>query len=305
MFGGTNATGAADDTVHTIDLENSPPTWRRFARKGFTLANHTALNSLPVFARVPEIYRENTPGDNNDWARLESSTLLQDWYPFNFLVPGAGGDSSRIFSAGPDNQSRYLTAAHTGGATAWNRFPSDTAGVYGWRFGSAVQYRPGKIMRCGLRDTHTPGTGAVATTQYIEVTSAAPQWNASANMASSRVYHNLVILPTGEVLATGGMGTVSNDHDLNPRQRPATRSSWRIATRRAHPAGSPLRSAARAESGPAGRARPRRRRGGSSRCARTDRIPSGGRPPSSSCCRIRRPRGSTCSTCRAGGFGRW
>lgn len=75
-------------------------------------------------------------------------------------------------------------------------------------------------MRCGLRDTYGPGTGASDSTVRIDVTAGSPQWIASGDMAVSRVYHNLVLLPTGEVLATGGMGVVDNDDDILPRQRP-------------------------------------------------------------------------------------
>ena len=218
LFGGENATGAPDDTVHAVDLLNSPPTWRRFAQKGFALTNHTALDGAPVFARVPEVFREGIAG--SDWERLENSPLVQDWYAFNFVVPGAGLDSSRVFTAGPDDTSRYVTVAANGGATPWRRFLSDTAGYVGYHIGSAALYRPGKVMRCGMRDTGAPGTTATATTQFIDVTAAAPKWTASANMSVGRVYHNLVILPTGEVLATGGMGTLGNDQSINPRQRP-------------------------------------------------------------------------------------
>lgn len=223
MFGGTNAAESQDDTLWAIDMSktagNDPPKWRPFARKGYTLSNHAGVRGGAVYSRIPEIFKENPSGD--DWSDLSSSTLKQDWYGFNFLVPGAGGDSSRIFAAGPDAVTRYLTVAPGGAsATPWRRLNdgSDDPTRHAQMWGSAVQYEPGRIMRCGRRDTHGPlGTD---TTCVINLNVASPQWISSADMTHARVYHNLVMLPTGQVLVTGGMGTVQNDQAIDPRQTP-------------------------------------------------------------------------------------
>lgn len=74
-------------------------------------------------------------------------------------------------------------------------------------FGTSVMYRPGKILRAG--STSTTGTSA---TQTIEIGSGqTPAWvpysSAPGLELLARTHHNLTVLPTGDVLATGGIGS--------------------------------------------------------------------------------------------------
>ncbi len=77
-----------------------------------------------------------------------------------------------------------------GGATPYN--------------GSAVMYRPGKILYTGggtpLNSTSPAQTGA----QTIDLTSASPTWQATSPMHAARYAHTLTVLPDGKVLAVGG-----------------------------------------------------------------------------------------------------
>ena len=161
----------------------------------------------PAFSRFPEIF---TPiGSTGQWTTL-ATPHWQEWFPFGFVAPrGPSGDELRVFYAGPDFVSSML---HLSPATpTWAPFPSSSGT---WRAGSAVMYKPGKVMKCGTRDTGgiLPGD-IVGRTATIDLNAATPTWleSAPADTMLHRRNHNLVILPSGEVLVVGGARWGGND----------------------------------------------------------------------------------------------
>jgi hypothetical protein len=73
-------------------------------------------------------------------------------------------------------------------------------------------YAPGKILYAG--GGLSP---AVSSAEVIDLNQGAPAWTFTGSMAFARRHHNLTVLPTGEVLATGGVGTdgVNDPNDFN------------------------------------------------------------------------------------------
>jgi hypothetical protein len=72
-------------------------------------------------------------------------------------------------------------------------------------YGGAVMYDEGKILYAG-------GGLTTNTAEIIDLNQPAPTWQFTSPMAFARRHHNLTALPTGEVLATGGVsGPVFND----------------------------------------------------------------------------------------------
>ena len=69
---------------------------------------------------------------------------------------------------------------------------------------SSAMYLPGKVIKCGKATADSEGSPAVATTYVLDMTAPSPAWQATAPMAFPRSYHNLTILPDGQVLVTGG-----------------------------------------------------------------------------------------------------
>jgi len=131
---------------------------------------------------IPEIW------DGTSWRQLTGASLALPYYPRSFLAP-----DGRVFYAGEDQQSRYLDVTGSG---SWTDGPVRT---YPSRdYGSAVMYEPGKILYVGGGDPPTN------TAEIIDLNDATPAWRSTGSMAFARRQMNATLLPTGDVLVTGG-----------------------------------------------------------------------------------------------------
>jgi hypothetical protein len=132
---------------------------------------------------VPEVW------NGTSWRRLTTASLELSYYPRLFNVP-----NGRVFYAGEERQSRYLDITGTG------RWINGPLHVYpAWRdYGSGVMYEPGKILYVGGGDPPTN------TAELIDLNQPSPAWRYTGSMAFPRRQMNATLLPTGEVLATGG-----------------------------------------------------------------------------------------------------
>ena len=71
--------------------------------------------------------------------------------------------------------------------------------------GSAVMYRPGKILKTGTSvDPDAAIRQAAATAYVLDMTQGSPAWTQVPSMNFARTYHTLVLLPDGNVLVTNG-----------------------------------------------------------------------------------------------------
>jgi galactose oxidase len=138
---------------------------------------------------TPEVW------SNGSLRQLTGAQLSLPYYPRAFLTP-----TGTLFMAGEPSVTRFLTVT---GAGSWKKGPVH---LYGAReYGSAVMYDGGKILYAG-------GARTTATAEVIDLNLAAPVWRYTGSMAFARRHHNLTVLPTGRVLATGGVaGTTFND----------------------------------------------------------------------------------------------
>jgi galactose oxidase-like protein len=207
VFGGS----ATDDTVYVAHVDSPSPgagQWGPLTRNSVALRNHTAIFwPNPIFERVPEIHDPVA----NSWTRLTAVPHYQDWYPQSFVWK-----PDTVFFAGPDTLS-YKFCFNSDGAS-WTAFPTTSTGFKG---GSAVMYRPGKVMKCGSRDTEVGPRPALHTTMRIDLNAGvAAQWDTSAKPMLGRVNHNLVLLPNGKVLVVGGTGFGGNDVGTDPVFKP-------------------------------------------------------------------------------------
>ncbi len=151
-----------------------------------TLANGEAVTIAGrdqggLVVTTPEVWTGSA------WRKLTSANRALPYYPRTFLAP-----NGKVFYAGENRASLYLSTSGTG---AWTSVASR---LYGTRdYGSAVMYQPGKILYVG-------GGRTTNTAEIIDLNQASPVWRWTGSMAHRRRHLNATILPTGEVLVTGG-----------------------------------------------------------------------------------------------------
>jgi hypothetical protein len=138
---------------------------------------------------VPEVWT------GSGWRALTSASRILPYYPRAFLAP-----NGKVFYAGENRTTLYLTTTSTGG---WTSVASRRYGIRD--YGSAVMYQPGKILYVG-------GGRTTNTAEIIDLNHPTPSWQWTGSMAFARRHLNATILPTGQVLVTGGTsGTAFND----------------------------------------------------------------------------------------------
>jgi hypothetical protein len=143
-----------------------------------------------VVVTTPEVW------SNGSVRRLTGAVKSLSYYPRAFLTPNGS-----LFVAGPSVRSFFLSVS---GAGSWKNGPSHLF-QQTRNYGSAVMYDDGKILYAG-------GALTTNTAEVIDLNQASPSWHWTDPMAFARRHLNLTVLPTGEVLATGGVsGTTFND----------------------------------------------------------------------------------------------
>jgi len=211
-FGGENASGPADGFVYVTDPFDAngslnPPAWKQWANPGFSVSGHTAMIDRDIsIARTAETFDPV----GTTWLALPSSTLLQQTYPPTFVVPGNPAGGGRVLSFAIGRKAYWLDIPAAGQPSqAW----AVQSGDLGFRPQTGVCYRPGKIMVAGGEDV------LVGTTLTLDATNLSNPWVPSGDM-EPRVFHNLVLLPDGKVLAVGGTKSTNNGVTSVPERRP-------------------------------------------------------------------------------------
>jgi galactose oxidase len=138
---------------------------------------------------IPEVWT------GTGWRRLTTASLELPYYPRTFVAP-----DGRVFYAGEEQQSRYLDVTGTG---SWTDGPVRRFGPRD--YGSAVMYEPGKILYVG------GGNPPTNTAEIIDLNAASPEWTYTRPMVFARRHSNATILPTGDVLVTGGTSVGPNN----------------------------------------------------------------------------------------------
>lgn len=194
--------GIPDNTLFTPGTESwsrSTPMRRgRWYPTNTTLANGDVVitagrDENGVEVEEPEVWSAST----GTVRVLTAARRMLPYYPRTFLAP-----NGQIFYAGEQVTTRYLDPSLSGSwSTVGNHLyptPRD--------YGSAVMYDEGKILYVG-------GGRTTETAEVIDLNSAAPAWQWTGSMAVRRRHLVATMLPTGEVLVTGGSsGTTFNDY---------------------------------------------------------------------------------------------
>jgi hypothetical protein len=126
------------------------------------------------------------------WRLLPGARKALPYYPRTFLAP-----NGLIFYAGELQETAYLDPT---GAGKWTPVALSN---YGRRdYGSAVMYRPGKVLIVGGSDP--PDGLPTNTAEVIDLAEPVPSWRYTGAMNLGRRQFNATILPDGQVLVTGG-----------------------------------------------------------------------------------------------------
>jgi PKD repeat protein len=203
VAGGNNDPNVAANGIPDITIfDPSTSSWSRSVSMRFgrwyptntTLANGDVVimagkDGAGVTVREPEVW------SNGTLRVLSTAGISLPLYPRTFVAP-----DGRVYLAGETQTTRYLSTSGTG---SWTPGPSRR---YGARdYGSAVMYDDGKILYVG-------GGRTTNTAETIDLNSGAPAWQWTGSMVYARRHLNATVLPTGEVLVTGGTsGVTFND----------------------------------------------------------------------------------------------
>ncbi|WP_344092768.1 N,N-dimethylformamidase beta subunit family domain-containing protein [Microbacterium deminutum] len=145
------------------------------------------------WADTPEVYNPSS----DSWTLLSgvsTSQIHEEEYPFTDLMP-----NGKVFAMGPSEDVSYVLDVN---AQTWT--PVGASGVVN---GSAVMYRPGKVLYSGGAASVINTATAAAATSVIDLTAPSPTWRHTSPMNTARVYHTLTMLADGKVLAVGGEQT--------------------------------------------------------------------------------------------------
>lgn len=141
-------------------------------------------------AGIPEVYNPIT----NSWSELTAAPLNVPYYPHMFVLPdGRVLNSSTAEAPVP---TRVLNVQAQTVTTVDSSTPDG---------GSAVMYRPGKILKTGTSINPDLEVRPSASTAYVlDMMQSSPAWVQVSSMHFPRGYHSMVMLPDGNVLVTNG-----------------------------------------------------------------------------------------------------
>ena len=206
--------------------------------KALTLFGEDHANAPGTGVQSLEIYDPAT----DSWSAPKTVPFNYFYYPWTFLLPG--GD---LFIAGPQKPARRFDPSASpivdNPALQYNQI-SVQRGVN--MDGTALllplrppHYEP-RVMVAG--GTTRPAWGgdeqdALATAEWIDLSAAAPAWEALPDMAVPREHVNSVLLPDGRVLVLGGYETPPDGGPIEIFDPEDPTSGWLLGPNMKYPRG--------------------------------------------------------------------
>jgi len=132
---------------------------------------------------IPQVFDVS----ENNWRTLTTAKLKTSLYPMMYQIT-----ANKVFMAGNQKASRFLDITGTG---KWLNIINSNFGTRS--AGTSVMYEDGKIMIAG-------GGTPTESVEIINIKTSSPKWTYAAPMPVKRRHANSTLLPTGEVLITGG-----------------------------------------------------------------------------------------------------
>ncbi len=119
-----------------------------------------------------------------------------DYFPWLWVAP-----NGNLFHAGPNQRMHWIDPTGNGSYTFAGTRGNDAYSVSG----TTVMYDVGKILKTGGSNTFEERTAGTNRCYSIDINQQNVNVTQVGSMQFPRVYHNSVVLPTGEVLALGGI----------------------------------------------------------------------------------------------------
>jgi len=225
ISGGELADGSLDDRVWrlrfvTPSLESSQLVWVQdpvSPKDPGPRAGHTLVpEDILVTTRRFEVYdpEGSTAGLPGVVVELPPSAKRYTYfYPSIIVLP-----RGHVFHANGDNTATLDLATAT-----WTPVPGGASGGSG---GQVVHYAPGRVMRCG--GTSRQGVTDVVAFDAADHTTGWSQW--TLGKLQSRILHRATLLPTGDVLVTGGVRDLSDPLGIRAPQLWNETTGWSDST---------------------------------------------------------------------------
>ncbi|MBI5170232.1 MAG: DUF1929 domain-containing protein, partial [Candidatus Eisenbacteria bacterium] len=218
IFGGAKSAAVSLDTTWMIDVyrnesvpscDNQPRAWvaQGVHSGGGAVGAVGFPDPFEIPANTVERITPPTSGAGS-WAGLPSSSdRFEHFYPLLFALP-----NGKLFDATARLNGRPTFTLDLGSGV-WSQFPASATptSLLALEGGSAVSRvlldRTYEIMKCGSKDQESGTALGLAARLQIAPNGSTTGWTAASTGADTmigRVYHNLVTLPNGRVLVTGG-----------------------------------------------------------------------------------------------------
>jgi hypothetical protein len=200
----------------TVAASMADPRWYPTATPlpdGRVLVQSGETNCDGCVVARPDIYNPTS----NNWTQLTAAPLSFPYYPHAFVLPDGRVLVSSTAEAPIISRVLNLTTQ------SWTAIGSTALDG-----GSAVMYRPGKILKAGTSANPDLAVRSSSANSYVlDMTQPTPAWRQVASMAFARTYATMVMLPDGTVFTEGG-GTTTEAVD--PANAVYAAEIWNPAT---------------------------------------------------------------------------
>jgi hypothetical protein len=157
---------------------------------GNVLAISGSLDDGYTNNTIPEVYNV----DENSWRTLTTASRALPLYPWADQAP-----NGQIFVSGPNPNSAYLDTDGTG---TWTEVATSNYGIRD--YGTSAMFLPGMVMIAGGNPPQHGDEFPTRTVEVIDLNAPSPTWEYTGSMAFGARHLFSTVLPTGDILITGG-----------------------------------------------------------------------------------------------------
>ena len=164
-----------------------------------------------VVNNLPEVWQTNNGGG---WRALGNAKVTDtgalSYYPFMYPRPTSDG-KGEVVRIGPEPTLYAYSTDGTGAVRKLNKRPDNITRDYG----SAAMFAPGKILLVGGNGGDGTGRFPLSSGVVVNINNDPPTFDPTPDMKNPRRHLSTTILPTGDVLISGGSSGKSG-HNLAP-----------------------------------------------------------------------------------------